>query len=80
MTAQELAARKTDIVGVYQVSLASTAGLAAALQQALLRGYPVSWLDEYPHAIEALTLDEVNRAIKRHIDPAKMVLVKAGSV
>jgi zinc protease len=80
VTGEELAARKTDIIGVYQVSLASTGGIAAALQQAILRGYPVSWLDEYPHAIEALTLDEVNRAIKKHIDPAKMVLVRAGSV
>jgi zinc protease len=80
VTEEELAARKTDIIGVYQVSLASTGGIAAALQQAILRGYPVSWLDEYPHAIEALTLDEVNRAIKKHIDPAKLVLVRAGSV
>lgn len=80
VTAQELAARKTDIVGVYQVSLATTAGLATALQQAILRGYPISWLDEYPRAIQAVTLDEVNRAIKKHIDPSKMVLVKAGSV
>jgi zinc protease len=80
VTAEELAARKTNIIGTYQVSLATTGGLAAALQQAVLRGYPVSWLDDYPRAIEALTLDEVNRAIKKHIDPAKMVLVKAGTV
>ena len=80
VTAEELAARKTDIVGSYQVSLATTGGLATALEQALLRGYPVSWLDDYPRAIEALTLEDVNRAIKKHIDPAKMVLVKAGTV
>jgi zinc protease len=80
VTAEELAARKTDLVGSYQVSLATTGGLAAALQQAVLRGYPVSWLDDYPRAIDALTLDDVNRAIKKHIDPAKMVLVKAGTV
>jgi zinc protease len=80
VTAEELAARKTDLVGSYQVSLATTGGLAAALQQAILRGYPVSWLDDYPRAIDALTLEEVNRAIKKHIDPAKMVLVKAGTV
>ena len=80
VTAEELAARKTDLVGSYQVSLATTGGLATALQQAILRGYPVSWLDDYPRAIDALTLEEVNRAIKKHIDPAKMVLVKAGTV
>lgn len=80
VTAGELAARKTNLIGSYQVSLATTGGLASALQQAVLRGYPVSWLDDYPRAIQALTLDEVNRAIKEHIDPAKMVLVKAGTV
>jgi zinc protease len=46
----------------------------------VLRGYPVSWLDEYPRAIDALTLEDVNRAIKKHIDFEKMVLVKAGTV
>jgi zinc protease len=80
VTAEELAARKTNLIGAYQVSLATTGGLAAALEQAVLRGYPVSWLDEYPRAIEALTLADVNRAIQKHIDPAKLVLVKAGSV
>jgi zinc protease len=80
VTAEELVARKTNLIGSYQVSLATTQGLAAALQQALLRGYPVSWLDDYPRAIEALTLDEVNRAIKKHIDPEKLVFVKAGTV
>ena len=80
VTAEELAARKTNLIGSYQVSLATTVGLAGALQQAVLRGYPVSWLDDYPRAIEAITLDEVNRAIKKHIDPEKMVLVKAGTV
>ena len=80
VTAAELAARKTDLIGSYQVGLATTGGLAHALQQAVLRGYAVSWLDEYPRAIDALTLEDVNRAIKKNIDPDKMVLVKAGTV
>ena len=80
VTAAELAARKTDLIGSYQVGLATTGGLAHALLQAVLRGYPVSWLDEYPRAIDALTLEDVNRAIKKHIDFEKMVLVKAGTV
>jgi zinc protease len=80
VTAAELAARKTNLIGAYQVGLSTTQGLAAALQQAVLRGYPVSWLDDYPGAIDALTLDEVNSAIQKHIDPQKLVLVKAGTV
>jgi zinc protease len=41
---------------------------------------PLSFVDEYPKRIAAMTLDEVNGAIKRHIDPAKLVLVQAGTI
>jgi predicted Zn-dependent peptidase len=44
------------------------------------RGYGVSWLDEFSHAVDAVTLSQVNAAIKTHLDPATMVLVEAGSV
>jgi zinc protease len=44
------------------------------------RGYDVSWIDDYPAAVDALTRDQVNAAIKHHLDPSAMVLVKAGSV
>jgi zinc protease len=46
----------------------------------LQRGYDLNWLDQYPDAVNALTRDEVNTAIKTHIDPKAMVLVEAGSV
>ena len=44
------------------------------------RGYDVSWLDGYPEAIKALTRDQVNKAIRAHLDPHAMVLIEAGSV
>ena len=37
-------------------------------------------LDEFPKDVEALTVSQVNAAIKKHLDPQKMVLVKAGTV
>jgi len=40
----------------------------------------VNWLDGYPQAVRALTRDQVNAAIKNHLDPAAMVLIEAGSV
>jgi zinc protease len=40
----------------------------------------VSWLDGYPQAVNALTRDQVNAAIKNHLDPNAMVLIEAGSV
>jgi zinc protease len=80
VTADELSARKTNLIGQYQVGLASPDDLADTLLIALQRGYDLTWLDQYPQAINALTLEQVNVAIKRHIDPAKLVLVEAGTL
>jgi zinc protease len=80
VTEQELTARKQGIVGGYLVGLSTTAGLANTILASVQRGYDVSWLDGYPAAVNALTRDQVNAAIKHHLDPSAMVLVKAGSV
>lgn len=80
VTAAELAQRKTGLSGDYKVGLSTTDGMAGAILNTLQRGYALSWLDEYPAALQALTLDQVNRAIKKHLDPDKMILVKAGTV
>jgi zinc protease len=80
VTDQELAARKQGLVGGYLVGLATTAGLANAILTNVQRGYDVTWLDGYPAAVKALTREQVNSAIKNHINPGAMVLVEAGSV
>jgi zinc protease len=80
VTVAELARAKTKIAGSYKVGLATTGGLAGTVLATLNRGLPLSFVDEYPQRIEALTLDEVNGAIKRHLDPARMVIVKAGTL
>lgn len=80
ITAEELAQRKTQLVGNYYVGMSSTDGLAGALLSTVQRGYDMSWLDEYPQAIQALTVEQVNGAIKKYLDPNKMMLIKAGTV
>jgi zinc protease len=80
VTDEELAARKRGVVGTYLVGLSTTAGLAQAILTNIQRGYDVSRLDELPAAVGALTRDQVNSAIKSHLDPSAMVLVEAGSV
>jgi zinc protease len=80
ITAEELAARKTDLIGSYKVSLATTDGMASVMLRFIQRGKPLSWLDDYPKAIEAVTLDEVNGAIRKHLNPDKMTLVEAGTL
>ena len=80
ITDQELAARKQGLVGSYLVGLSTTTGLANAILTDVQRGYDVSRLETYPGAVKALTRDEVNSAIKKHVNPSVMVLVEAGSV
>jgi zinc protease len=80
ITEQELASRKQGMVGSYFVSLSTTEGLAETILANAQRGYDPSWLDGYPKAVKALTRDQVNAAIKAHINPSAMVLVEAGSV
>jgi len=80
VTETELAEHKQGIVGSYLVSLSTTGGVAGAIVTALQRGYDLNWLDQYPEAVNALTRDQVNTAIKTHLDPKTMVLVEAGSL
>ena len=60
------------------MGLETTEGLADQLLRCVERGFAVSWLDEFPAKVEALTLEAVNVALKSHLTPNKMVTVKAG--
>lgn len=76
----ELKAKKTTITGVYKVALSTTGGMAAQLLSIAQRNIKIDFLDQYPDKINALTLDEVNGAIKKYIDPDNLHIIAAGSV
>jgi zinc protease len=80
VTGEELAARKTNLIGTYQVGLADTSGMAQTLLSTVLRGRDVTWLDQYPRAVDAVTLGQVNNAIKEYLNPEKMIVVQAGTL
>jgi zinc protease len=80
VTDQELATRKQGVIGSYFVGLSTTLGLAETILVNTQRGFDPSWLDAYPKALKALTREQVNAAIKTHLNPSTMVLVEAGSV
>jgi zinc protease len=80
LTAEELATFKVTITGSYKVQLSTTGGLASALLNAVQRGYGPEWVDEFPRAIQRLTLTEVNRAITQHLLADRMVTVIAGTL
>ena len=80
VTDQELAARKQGAIGSYFVGMSTTSGLAETILINTQRGFDPTWLDAYPKAVKALTREQVNAAVKTHLNPSTMVLVEAGSV
>jgi zinc protease len=80
VTAEELRDFKTAVSGSYKLSLATSEGLASRLLATVQRGLPLGFIDEYPEKIAALTLGQVNGAIREYLDPDKMVLVEAGTL
>ncbi|MBV5299623.1 MAG: insulinase family protein [Rhodoferax sp.] len=80
VTAAEVESRKTNLVGAFQVNLATTDGLANALLVTLQRGYALDWIDDYPAQVRALTVAQVNAAIKKYLQPENMILVTAGTL
>ncbi len=80
ITEDELAEKKTTITGSYKVGLATTGRLARTLLSNAERGFPVDCLDRFPSLIEALTLEEVNAAIRTHLHPDRLHLALAGDV
>jgi len=80
VTATEVERTKTNLTGSFQVGLATTEGLAGAILTTVHRGYPLTWIDDYTKRINAVTLDQVNAAIKKYLKPDELVLIKAGTV
>ncbi len=80
VTAAELERVKSALIGTFKVGLATTDGLANALLETIHRGYDVQWLDDYANRVNAVRLEQVNAALRKHLQPEKMITVKAGDV
>jgi len=80
VTPEELKSTKGKFVGSFKLGLATTGGMATQLINTMNRDLPLTFIDNYGATVNSLTLDQVNGAIKKHLDPAKMVLVKAGTI
>ena len=67
------------LAGAHRVGLATSGGLADVILGTVRRGLELSWIDEYPKKVAALSLKQVNGTIQRYVDPAKFVVVRAGT-
>ena len=80
LTAAELAHVKGDFGGSYKLGLATSGGMATTILNTVNRDLPLSFIDEFGTKINSFTLAQVNGAIKKHLNPEQMVLVKAGTI
>ncbi|WP_394972843.1 M16 family metallopeptidase [uncultured Croceitalea sp.] len=80
ITAEELAAKKTNLTGSFKVGMATTGGLARTILSFVERGLGPNYIDQYPTEVEAITLEQVNAAITKYIDLDKLIIIKSGSL
>ncbi|HEX4415648.1 MAG TPA: pitrilysin family protein [Lacipirellulaceae bacterium] len=79
ITAAELDYRKDSLVGGHRVKLSTSGDLAEVILETVERGLDLSWIDEYPKKVQALSLDQVNGVIQKHLNPNKLVTAEAGT-
>jgi zinc protease len=79
MTDRELAEEKSSRIGRFKVDLGSNAGIADALDAAIYYGFGVSYLDEFPAKIAAVTREQANAAFSRRVRPEDFTIVSAGT-
>jgi zinc protease len=78
ITAEELDKARAGYLEAMKVSRASDSAIANALTGYRYAGRTYAWQAELQQKIEALTPAQVGVAMRKHIDPAKLVIVVAG--
>jgi zinc protease len=76
----ELADEKSSAIGSFKVSLATNAGLAAAMWNAEFYRLGADYIDRYPQIIQSVTLEEINAAIRKYFRPDQLTVVIAGDI
>jgi zinc protease len=76
--ADELRDEKSSAIGSFKVSLATNGGLARALWNSEFYSLGIDYIDRYPRLIEAVTIEEVNAAIRKYFRPDHLTIVIAG--
>nr|CAA9287654.1 Zinc protease [uncultured Armatimonadetes bacterium] len=77
-TAKEIEEAKSGFLQTRQVGRAQDAGLAGRLSTYLFLDRTLAWDADFEKRFRALTPQQVNQAMRRHIDPAKITVIKVG--
>jgi zinc protease len=77
-TAAEVAEAKKAILDARMIGRSTDAALLALLTSHMQLDRPLKWDADLEAKIQALTVEQVNAAFKKHIDPNGLSIVKAG--
>jgi len=77
-TAEEVAAAKEGFMQSRQMRLADDGSIANALMSHLYIDRDLNWDERFEGAIKSLTSEQIKSAMRRYIDPSKMIVVQAG--
>jgi zinc protease len=78
ITAAELEAAKSGYLQEQQVARSSDAQLAALLEAYAFIKREMSFLERQEQAIRQLSVDDVNTALRKHLQPERLFVVQAG--
>ena len=78
--ADELEDEKSSATGAFKVALSTNAGLAAALWNAEFHRLGLDYVERYPELVRAVTVEEVNAAIRKYFRPDHLTIVVAGDI
>lgn len=77
-TPAEIATAKSGILQSRKVGRASDGALAGQLARHLFLGRDFTWDARFEKALDAVTGQDIQRALRAHLDPKTMITVKAG--
>ncbi|MCR4346912.1 MAG: insulinase family protein [Sulfuricaulis sp.] len=77
-TDKELEAAKKHITGSFPLRLDSNGKIAENLAVIGFYGLPLTYLDDFISRVEAVSVDQVRVAFRRHVHPDQMVTVTVG--
>ena len=80
ITQEELDVTKSTLVGGFQVGFDTTGGLAGGILNAAVVHNDLTYLDNYPNTLKAITLDQANSAISKYISFDGLYQVAAGTI
>jgi zinc protease len=78
-TEQELLAAKQNIIGGFPLRIDSNRKILGYLSVIGFYNLPLTYLDDFTHNVDKVTVAQIRDAFKRHIDPQAMATVIVGA-